>query len=291
MESLMKRLPIATGLALACAGAGCSHSSTSPTALQPTIQSVPVTPATLRTLHGYVGDTAFRPMGGVRVEVLNGPEAGKEFSSDAKGFFSYVGMFSGATSMRATSEGYLPLTIPVVVGNSVDQAWASFSLSPVTPPVEAAGDYTLTISVDSACSGFPDAARVRSYPAHLTKRSITTKPANTQYDGVVSGGTFAPYLGIFWVGVAGDYLAVSTEGEGPSIVEQIAPKTYISYLGEAGASIPAGSPTMISAPFNGTIEYCELKLGIGQYYECSDSLAVARAQCTSANNRLTLTPR
>jgi hypothetical protein len=289
----MQRLLIATGLALASAGSGCSHSTTSPTALQPPIQSVPVNPpaATLRTLHGYVGDTAFRSMGGARVEVLNGPEADKEFSSDAQGYFSYVGMFSGATSMRATREGYLPLTIPVVVGNSVDQAWVSFLLSPVTPPIEAAGNYTLTISVDSACSGFPDAARVRSYPAHLTRRSITTTPVNTQYDGVVSGGTFAPYLGIFWVGVAGDYLAVSTEGEGPSIVEQIAPKTYISYLGRAGASIPAGSPTMISAPFNGTIEYCELKLGIGQYYDCSDSLAVVKAQCTSANNRLSLAPR
>jgi hypothetical protein len=182
MESLIKRLMIATVLALACTSAGCSHSSTSPTALQPPIQSVPVNPpaATLRTLHGYVGDTAFRPMSGARVEVLNGPEAGKEFSSDAQGVFSYVGMFSVATSMRATREGYLPLTLSVVIGSSADQAWVSFSLSPVTPPIEAAGNYTLTISVDSACSGFPDAARVRSYPAHLTKRSITPKPANTQ---------------------------------------------------------------------------------------------------------------
>jgi len=78
---------------------------------------------------------------------------------------------------------------------------------------------------------------------------------------------------------------------GPSIVEQIGPSSYISYLGAAGASIPAGSPTMISAPFRGLIEYCELKPGIVQYSGCSDSSATVKARCTSANSRLTLTPR
>jgi len=289
----MKRLLIATGLALACAGAGCGHSSTSPTALQPPIQSVPVTPpaATLRTLHGYVRDTAFRPVGGARVEVMTGPDAGKEFSSDLQGEFSNVGTFPGTVSIRAAKEGYVTTTSSVYVSLTSDQTSIGFLLASVVPPVAAEGNYTLTIAVDSACSGFPDEARVRSYQAQLTKRTGATIPANSLFGGSVSGALFAPFSNIFFAGVAGDYLAISTEGEGPSIVEQIGPRTYISYLGEAGASIPAGSPTMISAPFNGTIEYCELKLGIGQYYDCSDSSAVFKTQCTSANNRLTLTPR
>jgi hypothetical protein len=289
----MKRLVIASGLALVGFGAGCSHSTTSPTAPPPPVQSVPVNPpaATLRTLHGYVGDTAFRPMHGARVEVLNGPEAGKEFSSDAQGIFSYVGTFSAETSLRASSDGYVPLTVRAIVGSSLDQAWVSFALSPLTPPIEAAGNYTLTISVDSACSDFPEAARARSYSARLTERSVSTIPAKTRFDGVVSGGAFATYSNVFWVGVAGDYLAVSTEGEGPSIIERIAPKTYVTYLGSAGAKVPSGSPAAISAPFKGVIEYCELKAEIGQYYDCSDSLAAVKTQCTTGNSRLTLTPR
>jgi len=154
-----------------------------------------------------------------------------------------------------------------------------------------AGDYTLTISVDNACAGFPEAARIRSYPARLSKRSIATIPANTRYDGVVSGAAFALYTNLFWVGVAGDYLAVSTEGEGPSIVERIAPKTYVAYLGSAGATVPRGSPAAISAPFKGVIEYCELKTESTQYYDCSDSTAAVKVQCTTGNSTLTLTPR
>jgi hypothetical protein len=50
-------------------------------------------------------------------------------------------------------------------------------------------------------------------------------------------------------------------------------------------------PSFRTAPFKGLIEYCELKSTIGQYYDCSDALAAMKAQCTSANSRLSLTPR
>jgi hypothetical protein len=287
----MKRLLVAASLALVGPGLGCSRSTTSPTAAPLPVQNVPAPAATVRTLHGYVSDTAFRPMGGVRLDVMNGPDAGKELNSDSQGAFSYVGTFPGTVSVRATKEGYLTATSSVFVSATSDQAWVGFLLAPVAPPVAAEGNYTLTIAVDSACAGFPDEVRVRSYQAQLTKRTGATIPANTLFGGSVSGAQFAPYSNIFFVGVAGDYVAVSTEGEGPSIVEQLGPKTYTAYLGEAGASVPAGSQTMISAPFKGAIEYCELNSAIGQYYDCSDSLAAVKVQCTSANSRLTLTPR
>ncbi len=288
----MKRQLLAASLVLVGLGPGCNRSPTSPTAFRQPVQNVPASPAapTAQRLHGYVSDTAFRPMGGVRLEVLSGPDAGKELNSDPEGAFAYVGAFSGGVSIRATKEGYLPMTSSVFCCAS-DSAWVSFLLSPVAPPIEAAGNYTLTITVSSACPGFPDDALVRSYQAKLTKHTAATVPANTQFDGSITGAQFAPYSNVFWVGVAGDYLAVSTEGEGPSIVEQIGPKSYIAYMGAAGASVPSGSPTTISAPFNGSVEYCELKSPIGQYYDCSDSLAAVKVQCASAIKWLTLTPR
>jgi len=104
----------------------------------------------------------------------------------------------------------------------------------------------------------------------------------------VTGGRFAPYADIFFVGVAGDYLALSTEGEGPSIVEEVGPNRYIAYSASAGAPIGTGATTL-SAAFNGLIEYCELKSPIGSYYDCSPALAAVREQCTSTNSRLVLT--
>ncbi len=63
----------------------------------------PAPPPAPLNLHGYVSDTAFRPMGGVRVEVVNGPDAGKELFSDERGVFSYTGMIPRGVSMRATN--------------------------------------------------------------------------------------------------------------------------------------------------------------------------------------------
>jgi hypothetical protein len=50
----------------------------------------------------------------------------------------------------------------------------------------------------------------------------------------------------------------------------------------------AGTST-ISAPFKGTIEYCELKSAIGQYDDCSPALAAVREECRSNDGQLTLT--
>lgn len=287
----MKRLVVAIGIALVGLGYGCGRSTTAPSSIAPPAPPpAPAPPLAPQTLNGYVSDTAFRPMAGVRLDVVTGPDTGKELTSDERGFFSYAGMFSNAVSIRATKEGYVGRTSSVFSG-STSSAWVSFTLAPLAPPVavDPAGSYTLTMTVDSACAGFPDDLRTRSFAARLTKRSGGTIPADTRYDGTVSGAQFAQHANIFWVGVAGDYVAVTTEGEGPSIIEQVGPRSYMAYTGVAGASALNASATLISAPFKGLIEYCEFKSPMGQYYDCTDALAEVRAQCTSGNSSLSLT--
>jgi hypothetical protein len=287
----MKRVLVGAGIALIGLSPGCSQPGTSPASVASPGPAVTAS-ATGQHLNGYVSDTAFRPMAGVRVEVLNGSDRGKLLTSDVDGRFSYTGFLNSEVSMRATKDGYVARTSSVVTGTSVDEAWVFFRLAPTAPPVAVAGDYTLSITVDSACAGFPDEFRTRSWPAQLTTHTADTLPANTQFDGRVGGGQFAPNANFFWVGVAGDYLAVSTEGEGPSIVEQVGPKTYIAYGGNAGAVIPSGSSTMISAPFTGVVEYCESKSTIAQYYDCySNAPNAVKVQCTSEGSRLSLTRR
>lgn len=83
-------------LALATGVAGCDGKTSSPipSAPSPTLQPAPpptppaVPVANPVKLFGYVFDTAFRAVSGVRVEVIDGPQAGTETTSDARGYFS-----------------------------------------------------------------------------------------------------------------------------------------------------------------------------------------------------------
>ena len=273
--------------------AGCDNRRSSlplPSVPSPVAPS-PAAPVLPQSLDGYVSDTAFRRVAGVRVEVLDGPQAGTQMTSDADGRFSYTGTFASPVTMRATKDGYAVATSAARPSTGEYPPYVSFSLAPLAPPVPVAGNYTLTITADSACAGIPNDVRTRTYAATVTPGSNTNFPANTFFNGAVSGGQFAPHANVFWIGVAGDYLAISLEGEGPSVVEQVGQNRYVAYYGSAGVSVGASGVSTISAPFKGLIEYCELKSAIGAYYDCSPALASVREECTSTNSRLILTRR
>ncbi|HEY6508104.1 MAG TPA: carboxypeptidase-like regulatory domain-containing protein [Vicinamibacterales bacterium] len=284
----MNRCFVVLSIVLVGLGAGCDRSTTSPSPVippQPPAARPPAPGPATRTLYGYVNDTAFRPIEGVRVEVIDGPDAGTQLTSDGQGRFSYVGSFPERVSMRATKAGYTVATSTAFFSAQTETAWVWFELPPIASPANPEGNYHLTLDLDAACQGFPGELRTRSYEAQLRYRS------RTAFNGEVTGAMFAPFSNQFFVGVAGDYVAISTEAEGPAIVEQVGPQSYISFFGVAGATVPMGGLPTISAPFRGVIEYCELKAPVGQYYDCSDTLAAVKTQCTSENSRLTLTPR
>lgn len=280
-------------LAVLIAGCDSTRSSVVPTA--PSVATTPVSgpsPSPLpQILSGYVADTAFRVLAGVTVEVMQGPDAGLVMTSDAQGRFSYTGMFAGPVTLRATKEGYAISTETARLLTN-GGAYVSFQLASLDPPVGIAGSYTLTISADPACDSLPDEARTKTYSVTVIPNPNSRAPANTSFNGTVTSGRFAPYGNIFWIGVAANYVAVSTEGEGPSIVEQIGPNKYVAFFGSAAATMtPGSSVSTLSAPFRGVIEYCELKAPIGAYYDCRPELAQVRDQCTSDRSQLTLVRR
>jgi hypothetical protein len=246
----------------------------------------PTAPGTSQIqLNGYVGDTGLRRIGGATVEVLDGPQAGMVLTSDADGHIAATGGFNGVT-MRATKNGYAPDTEAVHL--TANGAWVYFNLVSLTPPVQMASTYTLTISADSSCA-IPEEVRTRSYSATLTPTPNGSAPANTLLSGFVTGAQFAPYGNTFWIGVSGDYLGISTDGEGPSLIEDLGANRYLAYAIDAtAAGVQSGAPT-ISVPFTGTIEYCERTSGVATYYDCSTY--TRREQCTGTNGRLTLTAR
>jgi len=269
------------GAALAACGdrrlAGSPMTSPSPPAAPP-----PTAPPR-NDVAGWVLDTADRPVAGARVEVVDGPQAGTSAMSDATGQFSLAG-----TTFRATKEGYVSVTQASQTSAPGGRPWIIFHLEGLAPPVNIAGDYTLTFIADSACTELPNELQTRTYAATVTPAA--SRP-NTSFDVTVTG---APLLGdytIFMIGVFGDYLAFNLDWEGPVLVEQVAPNTYLAFQGAAEASVATSGLSTISASFDGTIEYCVLTSEMGRFYSCSPGQAVTYARCASKNHRLILTRR
>jgi hypothetical protein len=253
------------GLAHAACGSPVAPSSPQPTAVQ---------------LSGYVDDTAFRAVSNAIVEVLDGPQAGSSTITDVSGRFSLTGQFKEATRFRATKDGY-------------QAAIQTFQSTPMIFFLGIGGpsgnSATLTLEADPACTELPSEVRRRTYAATITAPSSTlsTLPVNTIFTAILTGASLDSYFHVVYIHVAGDFVTFDLSDNG--IEEEVAPEVYLYVGGYGGALAQAGAPA-ISAPLSGTIDYCVLKSDPGAAYPCSDQ-AVARVQCRSANNRLTLTWR
>jgi hypothetical protein len=257
-------------LFLTLAGAACGNHGSgapAPTVTSPTAPRPP-TPS-WNGVRGNVSDTAFRNLGGARVEVVDGPQAGMSTTVDANGAFSLSGTFDDATRFRAAMEGHLT-AIQTSQTNLFGGRYVTFYLEVPAPPVNMTGDYTLTFIADNACVGIPDDVRTRTYGATITPSHPATIPtANTNFQVALSGASFLPSQGSFPIGVAGDF--VTFWFADPALVEVIAPNTQLELYGGGGASVGTSGVSTIAA-WDGTFEY-------------------AQTECESKNHQLILTRR
>jgi hypothetical protein len=238
---------IAASIIMTCLGCGDSKSP---------VQATPVLPAPAPapgpvSVVGQVNDTALRPLADVRVEVVDGPSAGVFATTDTAGHYELPGV-SQPFTVRATKDGYAPFTTTRSKEYGPLYLWIVLALS--TPSVNLAGDYTLTLTADTACSGLPDVARSRTYTVSMT--SMPNTPEN--YRAVLGGATFfSSEAGQFLVDVAGTYAHFRIGDyyeDGTIIIEEVAPSTYLGITGSAGLTVNGG--TTISGSFSGNMDYC-----------------------------------
>lgn len=251
--------------------------------------TAPTAPApSANALQGWVRDTAFRVVAGARVEIVEGSQAGQSTTTDSAGGFQFSGTFVGSVTLRATKDGYAEATRSLTISTYSTTQQVSFDLESLAPAAEIAGEYVLTLIADSACVDLPDEARTRRYEA-----TIAPSRTSSYFRGSVAGASFVGSFNWFAVGVAGDHVAFSVDFDGPTIVEELAARTYLAIdgIGEGSAGTPRVSE--MSVPFDGYIYYCVLKTDSPMSYsgcftgDHTDMLA----QCTSKNHRLTLTRR
>ncbi len=293
---LLAPLWLSVTLAAGCSGTPSAISPTGPTA-SPTGSASPVgaVQGTASALRGFVMDTAFRPLAGARIEVVDGPSAGVAAIADAGGQFVLSGTFDVATQFRAIIDGHETKTQPwncsvaVCLGATNAQPWLGFYLTVLEPTVNIAGDYTLTFTADSACTDLPDIARSRSYRVTVTAQPSAGRSAIPGFDLKVNGARFIGSLGGFPIGAAGARLSFWLHGRhDPALVEDLGGNTYLGFSGTAGATVTNAGASTITAAFDGWIEHVVLGSPLGLWYYPLGS-TISKATCDSANNRITLT--
>jgi len=276
---------------LAAGMAACDSSRPSvPTGPTPVPQPVPQ--STTISVSGYVSDSAFRPLAGAVIEVLDGPQAGLSATAGATGTFGLAGNFDDSTRFRASKEGHVDSTgtLSPRCATCNGARFIYLVLGVSAPPVEIAGEYSLTFVADSKCTDIPSELRTRSYNATIRPAANDHYPPNTNFQITISGAQFLKGYESFPIGVSGNLVAFELRGEGPYLVEEVAPNTYLGFDGRAEASVGTSRVSTISVPFQGWVDYCAKTSPMGQYYDCHAGLT-ARAECESNSHQLILTRR
>jgi hypothetical protein len=291
---MTRRWPLTVLVALVSAGlGGCdSASPTQPTPITfspPGVATSPnPTPAANPNsvaVSGYVDDTAWRPLSGVRVEVLDGPQTGLVVLSNPTGSFVLSGEFNETTRFRASFPGHRDATAVVTRCAPCNPSLRLyFSLEPEAQPASLSGDYTLTFVADAACTTLPPEYRRRTYPVTLT-------PSGPNSRLVISlrAGTFLPQYDRFDAGLAGDYFAAML-GDfhgSPGIAERVDANAYLGFEGQAEARIEPGDVSLITATFAGVISYCELTGPPTSRYTCPLG-STTRVLCESNRHQFLL---
>ena len=266
---------------------GCNNDPASPTA--PTAANLPPAankppPAGSILMQGTVSDTAYRPLPRARVEVLDGPQAGLTATADGRGGFAMTGLFDETTRFQATVNGHITSTrtLQPFCARCNPNWWIHFTLDVPDSPVNVGGDYTMTFTANNACTMLPSDMRSRMFTATIPATSPAL-PADSFFR--VGGATLFEDWDAISIGVAGGYVALWLE----TLVEQIAPNTFVAFAGQAAAEVDTSNMSGIEFPFHGLIEYCVTTTTPGRYPDCFQGRA--NVQRCESTHQLTLTRR
>ena len=171
-------------LVLAGGMAACDSSRPS-MPMAPTPVPQPVQQSTTVFVNGYVYDSAIRILTGAVVEVLDGPQAGLSATADATGKFTLAGTFDDSTRFRASKDGHVDSTgtLSPRCATCSGARFIYLVLGLLAPPVEIAGEYSLTFVADSTCAGIPSELRTRTLQRDDHAGVEFTLPAQYEFPG------------------------------------------------------------------------------------------------------------
>ena len=234
---------------------GCDDTPSAPTGPTPAPVLSNFANTSVDGIRGQVRDTLGRQVSDARVEIGDGPLAGRTAMTDRDGRFMF------ATPLRASDEatllvskaGFSPATMRWRGRNDFFITLTSLN------QLDLQGHYTVTFTAAPACSQLPAAVRSRSYTGLMSP----TGNVFTAFTAQLSGAEFFPAYDTFWSGVAHDaarfnvysWDALNWWLEDQPIIERVGPTGFVAFMGTANAPL-VQSPTAITAEFDGSISFC-----------------------------------
>jgi hypothetical protein len=279
-------------LAASCDSQAGKTSITSGPTAPSVIANVPVG----ELIRGTAYDSAFRPIAGARIEIVAGPGTGRSTTSDSVGQFTLTvpDKVEDTMQIRASKDGYVAASVQPQADceRCNPRRWVFFYLDVLEPPVQLAGDYTLTFVADRSCTNLPEELRTRTYEATVAAARINYPgyPASstTSYEVTIKGSIFSDTYQYLGLNVAGHFVNISIgDHTDPGVAERVAPDTYFTFGGST--TVTVGSPaTTIAAPFQGWIEQCTLKSAVGSRYDCGPAKAASVTRCDARGHEIIL---
>lgn len=274
------------------ASAACGASPTPPSTVRPSVTPTP-TPAASRVLsliRGGVSDVVERPIVGVTVRVMDGPQAGASAVTDAAGQFSIAGTFATDVTLSATVDGYLSKTDKIILADGTGPTgFVYFSLASAAPSVHLEpGAYDLTFITDPACTGIPDDQRTVSFSAEVTAARDQPRDSYYSVDLPNDPGNIG-----FGMGSFGNVLSVDID---MGVFKHVPPSTEVAFTAYGKGTAPTLTPSTVTLTVSGLYDYCTLTTAAagGTWTSCDFTPAdqiVKRAKCASQNHQLVLTRR
>jgi hypothetical protein len=239
----------------------------------------PATATTGSYMRGTVSDTAFHQLADATIEIVSGPSAGLTTRSDSAGQWGFAGLFDDSSQFRATKDGYESAIerLGAFCAACNPNRWVNFVLAPHVTPANIEGSYEMTIVADR-CTNLPEALRTRTYAVTLPAT------ANAYFSMSPTGANFVPGWNMVEGGVAGNYVGLWFE----TLVEEVAPGSYLMIGASAGGNVDPGHPGTITMRADGRISYCKVDAASGPFEVC---LRGGTTKCDSQQHTIILTRR
>jgi hypothetical protein len=249
----VKRAIVAALCATALMAAGCDDSPTSPT-------SGPISNGantTLDGIRGQVRDTLGRPVDDARVEVADGPLAGRHAVTGADGRFLFSAALTSVdvATLHVTKAGFSPASLRWAGRNDF------FITLLALNALDLAGRYDITFTAASSCSQLPPPVRSRTFTGLMSRGEDNFIAFTTQ----LSGPDLFPAYDRFWASVGHDAARFSVYSldafkwwlEDQPIIERVGANGFLSFIGTAHAPVMT-PPAAFTAAFDGSISFCSM---------------------------------
>jgi hypothetical protein len=139
---MLKRL---CACALLFASIACGGSKTSSTPASPSPSPTPAPPPTTFTLSGSVTDTSSAAIGGARVAVADGPNAGRSTTTSGSGAYSLTGLQQSGMTVNVSADGYVTTAQGVTLTSNQTLNFRMTRLGPRTQ--FGAGQYVVNTDI------------------------------------------------------------------------------------------------------------------------------------------------